>query len=113
LGGPNSNALDINNGGQVVGFSDTAFQDPTFGYTINHAFLWDKGQMQDLGALPGDTFSYAYKINDRGKIFGASTPDFFNFRYFLWEKGRMADLSTLIFAGVPFGNPRLFSQRHQ
>jgi probable HAF family extracellular repeat protein len=96
LGGPASNALDINSGGLVVGFSDTVHQDPTFGYTINHAFLWDRGDMQDLGALPGDNFSYAFKINARGQVLGTSTPDFFNFRNFLWERGKMTDVISLI-----------------
>ena len=54
LGGEESWAQDINNRGQVVGYSETADGDL-------HAFLWEKGVMTDLGTLGGD-FSSANEI---------------------------------------------------
>jgi probable HAF family extracellular repeat protein len=57
----------INNHGQVVGFTETT--DGTF-----HGFYWSKfsGGMQDLKPLPGDSFSFAYAINDLGMVVGQS-----------------------------------------
>ena len=49
LGGASSDALGINQAGQVVGRSDTS------GSVVYHAFLWDPGteQMTDLGTFGG------------------------------------------------------------
>ena len=60
-GGAYSEALGINNRGQVVGYSSTA-SGPL------HAFLWEKGTMTDLGVLLGG--SIAYGINNSGQIVG-------------------------------------------
>src|SRR5207253_7855655 len=68
LGGTVTNEPNnINNQGQVVGFSDLP-GDASF-----HAFLWaeDKG-MQDLGTLPGDVFSGGDGNNDKGQVVGSS-----------------------------------------
>src|SRR5215213_8221903 len=50
-GGNYSDADGINSRGQVVGFSTTA--------ELQRAFLWDHGQMIDLGTLPGGYSSVA------------------------------------------------------
>ena len=45
LGGSSSEASDINNRGQVVGTSETASS------VRGRAFLWEDGQMTDLGKI--------------------------------------------------------------
>lgn len=74
LGGSSSAAYALNNAGQIVGISDTqpASSAPPTDATdpaTPHIFLYEKGQMRDLGTLPGyDTTPYA--INDSGQIAG-------------------------------------------
>ena len=53
-------AFDINERGQVVGYSQTANGE-------SHAFLWEKGHMTDLGALGGIN-SKPTAINERGQV---------------------------------------------
>jgi probable HAF family extracellular repeat protein len=95
LGGTFGNtALQINNHGQVVGVSDLA------GDTIFHGFIWSPGTgMQDVGTIPGDTYSAALAINDADAVAGVSLDANFNPRAFLLLNGVPTDLNTLIPAG--------------
>lgn len=72
LGGSASGAFGVNNLGQVVGWSTTC--SATWGdCPIVHAVLWaPNGDMTDLGTLPGDVLSTAYKINYFGYVIGSS-----------------------------------------
>ena len=94
LGGEASEALDINNAGQVVGWSETAAGS-------SHAFLYDGRAMTDLGTLPGGTSSRATAINDRSQIVGSSGINSYGplFREyaqgFLWQGGGMRSLGAL------------------
>lgn len=54
-------ATDVNNSGQVVGGSD------------NRAFLYENGQMKDIGRLSDQGNTQAEAINDNGKVVGTST----------------------------------------
>lgn len=65
LGGKNCTAFALNNHSQIVGGSQIASG-------VTHAFLWDKGKIQDLGVLPGDKGSVAYALNDQGQAVGLS-----------------------------------------
>jgi probable HAF family extracellular repeat protein len=97
LGGPNSIALAINERGWVIGSSDTAGGS-------QHAFLWEKGRMRDLGTLGGDyaAGSGAVDVNERGQVVGSSYSSTISYgqlgagvHAFLWQNGKMRDLGTL------------------
>ena len=63
LGGEDSEAVDVNESGVVVGWANTA--------TSRQAFLWsDGGPMVDLGAELGWSYSEARAINDIGQVIG-------------------------------------------
>jgi probable HAF family extracellular repeat protein len=87
-GGTESFAYGINDRGQVVGSSQTASGE-------NHAFLWDKGVMRDLGTLGGTSFPF--DINNRRQVVGSSqtASEEELLHAFLWDKGEMTDLGTL------------------
>jgi probable HAF family extracellular repeat protein len=92
LGGETSTPSDINEAGQVVGFSDPDV-DSSEG---SHAFLWDRSTgMVDLGVLPGDLSSRATAINNVGQVVGVGAGSGF-FRPFLWQGGSgMVELPLL------------------
>lgn len=129
LGGNIVGAFGINERGQIAGNSTNAIPDPFcfFGTDQNRAFLWENGQMRDLGTLGGNCASVIgagggvsfHPINDAGQIIGASTTDTVvnpltgnpTWDPFLWEKGKgMTDLGTL---GGAFGSAQAINNRGQ
>ena len=89
LGGDYSYALDINEAGQVAGYSYLA------GNASTHAVIWEDGAMTDLGTL-GGSFSYAVAINEAGLVLGYSNlAGNASAHAFVWEAGVMTDLGTL------------------
>jgi probable HAF family extracellular repeat protein len=86
LGGDYSFALDVNDVGEVVGWSNTANGEM-------HAFLWRDGTMTDLGARLADPtrMSQAMEINNRGQVLGwVSDPATTAEALLLWEtRGRV------------------------
>jgi len=97
LGGELENAaFAINDRGQIVGASDIS------GDTYQHAFLWQKGVINDLGTLQGDVVSAAVAINNKGQVTGVSSDaSGQNLRAFLWQNGMLYDLNSLIAGQSP------------
>jgi probable HAF family extracellular repeat protein len=90
--------MDINEAGDIVGFSNPP--GVTGGDFDTHAVLWPKhGGIVDLGLLPGDEFSEALGINARRQIVGVSCGDVCH--PVLWENGTAYDLNKLLGADYP------------
>lgn len=85
--GTTSYAVDINAGGQVVGYSYTA--------SAQKAFSWTKAAgMVDVGTLGGN-YTYAQAVNDSGQVVGESTSPA-GIMVFSWTpSGGMVALGTL------------------
>ena len=64
LGGTCTTASDMNNRGQVVGFSNVP------GDLSTHGFLWDNGLFQDLGGSLGGDVLGPFAINEQGEAVG-------------------------------------------
>jgi probable HAF family extracellular repeat protein len=125
-GGSESFAFSINNAGQVVGFSDNGTPDPFAQFifpstTQVRTFLWEHGNMEDMGTLGGpDSLpgpgcdnqrpgvivggsftSYTANtsrqcVNSRGEVIGISDLSGELVTHaFRWRNGRMKDLGTL------------------
>jgi probable HAF family extracellular repeat protein len=83
-----SNAMSINNSGQIAGWLLT-----TGGST--HAAVWEIGKAHDLGAFEGGTVSSATCINDEGQVVGSAQHANGDVTAFLWQNGVMHDLGRL------------------
>jgi len=90
-GGNGSEAVDVNNSGQVVGTADIDHG------SASRAFIYDEANgMQELGTFPGGSQSHAFAINDSGAVIGqADTPEVCCVPV-LYKDGAMFDLNTLI-----------------
>ncbi len=121
--GLDSVALQVNEGGQVIGISSiNTTPDPlSFLSGSIHPFLWQNGVMQDLGTLPGDSDALAFPgcANERNNLVtgvsvgsDATTGNVF-VRPFLWDKGNMIDLGTLGGTIVAVDPPSCVNNRGQ
>jgi probable HAF family extracellular repeat protein len=75
-----SNALAVNDRGQVVGFDNS------------QAVLWTNGREITLGSF-GDDPNLALGINDDGDVVGSSAEAEGRMRAFLWTKGKLINLN--------------------
>lgn len=107
-----SDAMWINDTGDVVGISQNGVIDPLTGFPEQRAVLWSDGLMRDLGTLGGNQ-SAAFAVNNHGQIAGLAlntTSDPFSIydlllfgspngtqtRAVLWDRdGSVQDLGTL------------------
>lgn len=83
-------AQAVNIFGDVAGYSYLG------GGLNDHAVVWNRGKIHDLGTLPGGSFSQANGINDFGDVAGYSDGGGQESHAVLWSKGRsVQDLGTL------------------
>lgn len=82
--------------GVIVGSSFNSFTpNEATGIPTQDPFLWDNGQIQDLGNL-GGSVSSGQCANNRGEVIGLSNlPDDSTFHAFHWRNGKLNDLGTL------------------
>lgn len=96
LGGPDAVTAGINEHGQIAGDSyvnDTA--NPTTHLPTMHPYLWQNGQMRDLGSL-GGTMSGTTSLNNAGEVVGGSNVAGDQHQHpFLWDGTHLSDLGTL------------------
>jgi probable HAF family extracellular repeat protein len=126
FGGNQNAALAINDGGQIAGNSLDTAPDPyslvdfllgSSNGTQTRGFLWQHGEMQDIGTLGGNDTN-AGLINETGQIAGfsytnttANSTGIPTVDPFLWDKEKgMQDLGTL---GGVFGVPTWLNNRGQ
>ncbi|MFG0274577.1 MAG: hypothetical protein ACF8QF_05935 [Phycisphaerales bacterium] len=90
LGGAFSEALGVNDSGDVVGFSSR-------GDGTDAGFLYRDGQMIDLGLFDGEFSGRAVAINNNGQIVGQDGGGFFsNAIAWIWEDGQKTALADLV-----------------
>jgi len=97
LGGNDALAQFVNEHGQITGQSYTnTTPNLTTGLPTVHPFLWEKGQMLDIGSL-GGTSGFPTALNSRGQVVGISNlAGDLTSHPFLWSKKTgLQDLGTL------------------
>ena len=96
LGGPDSIAFYMDEGGEVAGISFVnSTPNATTGIPTLDSFLWSHGKMQDLGTL-GGTIVIPNAMNNRGEVAGFSNIAGDQTGHaFLWDRDVLKDLGTL------------------
>ncbi len=97
--GTDSIALTVNDHGQVAGesFTNTTVN-VTTGLPTIHPFLWENGEMKDLGTIGGTYVDpiFSGPLNERGEVVGGMTTEGDVYLHpFLWDGSSINDLGTL------------------
>jgi probable HAF family extracellular repeat protein len=114
LGGAYWNTpMDINDLGDVSGFSDLPGDGPTIAQANFQAFFWSARPFQcngatvpggstcNLGALGPNLISEALGVNNRDQVVGLSQINSSGANHaFIWQNGRMTDLNSLVAPGT-------------
>ena len=115
LGGNNGEAGLINQWGEIAGNAENRKLDstcPSGGPQVleEKPVIWKNGAVEELPILRGDTDGWAFGINDRGQVAGATgtcstiNPDTFVYvlsrHAILWDKGKAINLGSLGGAGT-------------
>ena len=91
-----SEAFNMNERGDAVGYSGICGAGEGDIYAQNHAALWRHGTPIDLGSLGGTIANAATGVNDRDQVSGTSALHGDKTAHaFLWQRGRMTDLGAL------------------
>ncbi|MBB6145142.1 putative HAF family extracellular repeat protein [Silvibacterium bohemicum] len=105
LGGRFAAARSIGKDDLAVGNAETRDQHV-------HAAEWNRGEVQDLGTLPGGDFSRAFEVNNSGDIAGeANTSPNGKTHAVLWQDGRAHDLGLL--PGGSFSSAQAVNGKHE
>ncbi len=122
LGGYNGVAASANNLGQIVGWAETAVNDPTCVLPQVQQFeavIWGPGkdQIQQLSPLGDDPDSAATAINDKGQVAGISgicqnAVGAFSAKHaLLWQDGQPTDLGNI--GGHGWNTPTFINNQGQ
>jgi probable HAF family extracellular repeat protein len=115
-GSINSVAMAVNNRGDIVGDVRVALPDGRF---ASHAAVWESGEFRDLGAElgapPGEAWTHAEAVNDRGTVVVSGGPD----GLATWRDGvwtvlgiREASAHDINHSGAIVGNYRVSGAQH-
>lgn len=122
LGGYNGFAAGANNRGQIAGWAETTYRDPTCDNKKNQFLQFEpvvygpgSGEIHQLPNFPGDPDGAATAINDEGDVVGISgTCDVavgaLSARHaLLWHDGKVTDLGS--FGGKGWNTPMAINNR--
>jgi len=110
LGGTSGCAINLNNRGQVIGYSNVPGDVGCPSACEVHPFLWGGGVLRDLGTFGGAS-GRAIAINDAGEVVGWAMDQNQQVRAFLWRNGVKRNLGTL--SPLPYSNAQWINSKGQ
>lgn len=89
-----SEGMNINETGQIIGWSFMGYTQDFPRNSIFQGFYYDHGVMTNMGTFGGN-FSYAYGLNNQGQAVGSADDANGNFQAFLYQNGQKTALGTM------------------